>query len=130
MRTNEERIEAMHRRAAQLAEAERAKRAVRARLIGAGAGAVSFAAVILLAVMMPDLSDNAAPAGAGSGMSGSIFAANGYLGYVVIGIVAFLLGAAVTVFCIRLKDYSDSGGAMKDDQTPGGGRQTGRDDDA
>ena len=53
MRTNEERIEAMHRRAAEL---EREQRVRKARFAGTAAALVSFATVILLAVMMPDLS--------------------------------------------------------------------------
>ena len=38
-------------------------------------------------------------------MSASIFSGSGYLGYIVIGIVAFLLGCAVTVFCFRLRKW-------------------------
>ena len=49
MRTNEERIEAMHRRAAEL---EREQRVRKARFAGTAAALVSFAAVILLAVMI------------------------------------------------------------------------------
>ena len=38
-----------------------------------------------------------------SGMSASIFTGHAALGYVVIAILAFSLGAFVTVFCFRLR---------------------------
>ena len=101
MRTNEERIEAMHRRAAEL---EREQRVRKARFAGTAAALVSFAAVILLAVMMPDLSQVVVPEN--SGMSGSIFASGGHLGGIVICIIAFLLGAAASAFCCRRREYT------------------------
>lgn len=101
MRTNEERIEAMHRRAAEL---EREQRVRKARFAGTAAALVSFAAVILLAIMMPDLSQVVVPEN--SGMSGSIFASGGHLGGIVICIIAFLLGAAASAICFRLREYT------------------------
>lgn len=38
-------------------------------------------------------------------MNGSILSGNGMLGYIVIGIIAFALGIAVTVFCYQIKKY-------------------------
>lgn len=103
MRTNEERIEAMHRRAEQLERESRLKR--RARVIGSAVMAAGFAAVIMLAVRMPGVADVLNTEGSGGSMSGSIFAASGNLGYVVIGVIAFLLGSALTLFSMRLTDY-------------------------
>lgn len=107
MRTNEERIEAMHRRAAEL---EREQRVRKARFAGTAAALVSFAAVILLAIMMPDLFQVVVPEN--SGMSGSIFASGGHLGGIVICIIAFLLGAAASAFCFRLRDYARGNAEM------------------
>ena len=36
-------------------------------------------------------------------MNGSIFAGSSMLGYLVIIIIAFVLGSAVTVFCYQIK---------------------------
>ena len=47
-------------------------------------------------------------------MSGSIFAGSGFLGFLAVGIVAFLLGAAVTILCYRLKQWQE----MKDKNNP------------
>ena len=41
------------------------------------------------------------------GMNASLFATAGVLGYVVTGILAFLLGIAVTVLCFRLRMWKN-----------------------
>lgn len=102
MRTNEERIEAMHRRAEQLENESRLKRA---RVMGSAIMAAGFAAVIMLAVRMPGIAEGLNTEGSGGSMSGSIFAASGNMGYVVIGVIAFLLGSALTLFSMRLTEY-------------------------
>ena len=43
-------------------------------------------------------------------MNASIFSDSGVSGYLVIAILAFLLGITVTVFCFRLKKYMDGKG--------------------
>ena len=40
-------------------------------------------------------------------MHASIFAGSGALGYIVIAIIAFLLGVALTMFCIRLREWQE-----------------------
>ena len=111
MHTNEERIAAMHRRANEL---EREKR----NRISFEAGAVSvvlcFAAVIALALYMPTLTDTGVVAHEEGSLYASILIRSGALGYVVIGIISFLLGVSVTVFCFRLKKWRD-GKAAEDD---------------
>ncbi len=42
-----------------------------------------------------------------SGLFGSIVASGGYLSYIVIGILAFCLGIAVTILCVKLKGRYD-----------------------
>ena len=104
MRTNEERLAAMHRRAAELAREKRKKRSV---LAGALSIAACLTLLIVLAVHIPGASAILSPGVSGTSMSGSIFSENGSLGYIVIAIIAFLLGISVTVFCFRLKKWRD-----------------------
>ena len=100
MRTDDERIKAMHRRAAEI---EREGRARRIRTIQAAAFAVCFAAVAGLAVCMSAISGSISPDGALQNMNGSIFAGSSMLGCLVIGIIAFILGVSVTVFCYQIR---------------------------
>lgn len=103
MRTDDERISAMHRRAAEL-KIER--RHVRVRVIQTASAVCCCAAVILLAVMVPGISGM----GTGSGntdMNASLFANSPFLGYAVIGIIAFALGITVTVLCYQMKRWQD-----------------------
>ena len=104
MRTDKEFLDAMHARAAGI---ERKARARRARAIGLGATLGGLAAVILLALVMPSF--EAASLSVEASARASLFAESGALGYVVIGVTAFLLGAAVTVLCYRLRKDRDDG---------------------
>ena len=74
------------------------------RLIQFASCAACFLLVIGLALWMPVTRETSLPSNTGS-MSASIFSGSGYLGYIVIGIVAFLLGCAVTAFCFRLRKW-------------------------
>ena len=102
MRTNEERIAAMHKRAAEL---EKENRQRRVRIIQAVSAAACFAAVIVPAFFMPGFSQVLVSGSSQGSMSASIFSESSALGYIVIGILAFLLGAAVTIFCFLLKKW-------------------------
>lgn len=116
MRTDDERIAAMHARAEEI-KGERRKR--RVRIWQSVSFVTAFAAVILLAVLMPglldsgtvpgisSLSDPDSSGGTAPAMSGSIFAESGAMGYVVIAVIAFLLGVCVTAFCFRLKKWNE-----------------------
>ena len=106
MRTNEERIAAMHERAAEMNKTERARKVRIMQFTGA---AVACAATFMLAVFMPHINDfELGPAtGAEDNMHASIFADSGVLGYIVIAIIAFLLGVALTMFCIRLREWQE-----------------------
>ncbi len=106
MLTNEERIAAMHDRAAVIEQRQRGRRV---KIIQSAAAACSFAAVVLLAMFMPQLAAlETQHSGAAPGeMNASIFAGTGAYGYVVIAIVAFLLGMTVTAFCFRLRKWQE-----------------------
>ena len=107
MRTSEERLAALHARAGEIRKTERARKANLAR-ISATAACLCF--VIALALFVPQVGPGSIE-GTGptdvvpGGLYGSIFTDTTYLGYIVIGIVAFLLGAVLTMFLFRLKRW-------------------------
>jgi cell division protein FtsW (lipid II flippase) len=102
MRTNEERIAAMHARAAEL---RKEKRKRETRLAGLTAVVLCLALTVALAAWMPRLST--AMTGAPGAMSASMFSDSGALGYIVVALLAFLLGVSVTVFCLRLEKWRE-----------------------
>ena len=107
MRTNEERIAAMHRRAAEL---EKNRRERVAKVLSFSSVAACLVMIIGLSFSIPrvmDTMDISGMARVMEGMNASLFATAGVLGYVVTGILAFLLGIAVTVLCFRLKMWKD-----------------------
>ena len=100
MRSTDERVnEVLGRARAQ----EVANRCRRQRIAALGGGALSIVVVAALGVGMSSLPGaEASPAGATLGLMGSVFAGGSTLGYVVIGLLGFALGAAVTVLAYRL----------------------------
>ena len=111
LRTPEERIRAMHSRAAEI---ENRQKEIRVRVISAVSAAVSFAAVIVLALIVPGITSNLSqPVGDGD-MTGSILSGSEVLGFIAVGVIAFLLGAAVTVLCVRLNRMKDGGSKEND----------------
>ncbi len=104
MRTNEERIAAMHQRAV---EVKREQRGRRVRIVQTVSAAASFACVVLLAMFMPhlDSSGSGADAMPAANMNASIFGQSVALSYIVIAIIAFFLGTFATVFCFYLRKW-------------------------
>jgi len=102
MRTTEERIIAMHQRAAQL---ERDRRNRMVRTVQAAGALACLLIIVLTAAAMPGLSWSLYVQTISNGMSASIFSGSSILGFLLIGIVAFLLGAAFTIFCFHLKKW-------------------------
>ena len=104
MRSAEERISEMHKRARGIRR-ERNRR----RFYAASACALAlclgltFAAAIDFSARMPQISAAGAPAGA----TASIFASGSVLGYIVVALLAFTLGITFTVFCVRMKKRTD-----------------------
>lgn len=111
MRSNTERVEAAKRRAAEI---ERRRRAMRAKLAVCGSAAASLAVIVALAFVMPALDGSAVIEGAHG--AGSVFA-SGAAGYIVIGVLAFALGVAVTLLGVKLRAYwKPEGGDDRDDR--------------
>ncbi len=104
MRTNEERIVALHTCALKLEKERRIRRVIS---VSAAGFVMSLATVIILALLMPGMMEKVLPMSKAEGLSASIFAGSSILGFLVIGIVAFLLGISVTVFCYRLKKWQE-----------------------
>ena len=104
MRSDEERIAAMHRRAAEL---EKKKRFRHTLIIQAFGTAACLALVVLLAAAMPEITAPRLPQTAQENMNASIFSNSSALSFIVIAMLSFLLGVSATIFCFRLKKYRD-----------------------
>ena len=97
MRTTAERLAAAKRRAREL-ERERQRR--RARGILCAGTAACFVVIVSLALVMPGITEGFSDTALGGGMAASIFS-----GYLVVGLLAFVLGVCVTVLCVRLRGH-------------------------
>ena len=104
MRSNEERIAAMHRRASELKIEQRRRKIL---IIQAVSTAACLAIVVVAAVFLSGLVERMGPSGSFSGMNASVFSDNPALGLIIIGILAFLLGISVTIFCFRLRRWQE-----------------------
>ncbi len=113
MYSTEERLAALHRRAAEL---QKEKKRRRIRLVQTLSVTLCFALTIATAFIIPGFSDQITADTEPMSMSASIFTDNGALGYIVIGTIAFLLGIAVTIFCFRLKDRQAEDGKKQGDK--------------
>ena len=100
MRSHEERITEAKRR---IAKIEREKRLRRNPVTMVSAVAACLALLVGASLAMPGIAANI-QAGDYSGFetAASIFHSGTALGYIVIGLLAFLLGVCVTVLCFRL----------------------------
>ena len=101
MRSHEERIAETKRR---IAAREKEKRLRRGRIIMASAAAACLVLLVCAALAMPDITAQI-PAGGHSGFetAAGIFHSTAALGYIVIGLLAFLLGVCMTVLCFRIR---------------------------
>ena len=102
-------LERVHQRAAEIERQSSRRKLYLTHAVSAAAG---IAAVIFTALMIP----NALPETeqVPVTMQASIFSESGSLGYIVVGIIAFMLGAGVTLLCIRLRQYFAKQEAQKE----------------
>ncbi|MBP5184665.1 MAG: DUF4179 domain-containing protein [Lachnospiraceae bacterium] len=99
MPTSEDRIKELHRRMDAMEQADNRRRY---KIISTVAFAACFALTVVLALIFAQLPvSGAAPVT--DSATASIFADNEALGYIVIAILAFCLGAIATIFCYRIK---------------------------
>ncbi len=112
MRSNEERVAAVKRRAAQIG---RQKRRRKNRLWALAAAAACLALIVGVSFAMPGLSEKLA---AGNyteyEAAASIFGGSAAAGYIIIGLLAFALGVCVTVLCFKLKAFQKKDGETED----------------
>ena len=98
MRSREERVRAVCCRVAQM------RRQRRLREITAGAVAASVLVTAVLAVQMPERMRAMAGNEVEGAQAASVFRNGGAAGYVLIGLLAFVLGICVTVLCFRIRE--------------------------
>ena len=114
MRSHEERVAETKRR---IAKIEREKRLRRNTITIASAVAACLALLIGASLAMPGIAASI-QAGNYSGLetAASIFHGGAALGYIVIWLLAFLLGVCVTVFCFRLRQMNREDGQDKESE--------------
>ena len=114
MRSHEERVAEAKRR---IAKIEREKRRRRNTITMASAVAACLALLIGASLAMPGIAANI-QAGDYSGFetAASIFHGGAALGYIVIGLLAFLLGVCMTVLCFRLRQMNREDGQDRESE--------------
>lgn len=103
MRNSDERLAALHERVGEIRKEDRTRR-VRIMQVASTTACVAF--VVALAALIPGIETKQMETMPG-GFHGSIFTITSSLGYIVVGIVAFLLGTALTMFLFRLKEWQN-----------------------
>ena len=104
MRSHEERVAETKRR---IAKIEREKRLRRDKITMISAVAACLALLIGASLAMPGIAANIQTGNySGFETAASIFHGGAALGYIVIGLLAFLLGVCVTVLCFRLRQMN------------------------
>ena len=112
MRSHEERVAETKRRIAQI---EREKRRRRNTVTMASAVAACLVLIVVLSLFMPGIAGQLRPGGYSDyEMVASMFGENGALGYIIIGLLAFLLGVCVTILCFRIRLLNREEQSMED----------------
>ena len=104
MRSHEERVAETKRR---IAKMEREKRLRRNTITMASAVAACLVLLIGASLAMPGIAANIQTGDySGFETAASMYGGGAALGYIVIGLLAFLLGVCVTVLCFRIRQFS------------------------
>ena len=104
MRSHEERVVETKRR---IAKIEREKRLRRDKITMISAVAACLALLIGASLAMPGIAANIQTGNySGFETAASMYGGGAALGYIVIGLLAFLLGVCVTVLCFRIRQLS------------------------
>ena len=104
MRSNEERIAEVKRR---IVEKERQKRRQRRQIAAVSGVAACLAVIVGASFAMPGIVGQIEP-GISSGFetAATILGGSTALGYMVIGLLAFILGVCVTALCFRIRQLN------------------------
>ena len=104
MRSHEERVAETKRR---IAARQREQKLRRNKVAMVSAGAACLALIAGASFAVPGIAAKVRTGGyTGCETAGSIFQSSAALGYIVIGLLAFLLGVCVTVLCFRLRQMN------------------------
>ena len=114
MRSHEERVAETKRR---IAKMEREKRRRRNTVTMASAVAACLALLVGASLAMPGIAASIQTGNYSDfETAASIFHGGAALGYIVIGLLAFLLGVFVTVLCFRLRQMSREDGQDRESE--------------
>ena len=114
MRSHEERVAETKRR---IAKIEREKRRRRNTVTMASAVAACLALLIGASLAMPGIAAHIQTGNySGFETSASMYGGGAALGYIVIGLLAFLLGVCVTVLCFRLRQMNREDGQDRESE--------------
>ena len=114
MRSHEERVAETKRR---ITKIEREKRRRRNMVTMASAVAACLVLLIGASFVMPGIAANIQTGDyAGFETAASMYGGGAALGYIVIGLLAFLLGVCVTVLCFRLRQMSREDGQDRESE--------------
>lgn len=113
MRCTEERVAAVHKRAVEIKHEQRVRQS---HVVSVLAFAASLCVAIAMAVILPQF----AGVYFGQGLAlqqeaASVFYGSGALTYVVVAVLAFILGVSVTVFSVLLRHRVEANREMDDD---------------
>ena len=101
MRSHEERFAETKRR---IAARQRREQRRRSTITTLSAAAACLVLILVLSLFMPGIAGQLRPGGYSDyEMAASMFGENGALGYIIIGLLAFLLGVCVTILCFRIR---------------------------
>lgn len=101
MLSHEQRIAEVRQRVLKI---EGRRRMRRVRLITAGSGLLCLSLILGMSFAMPAAAERAAYYGSGGfEAAASMFAAGSVRGYILIALVAFVLGVCFTVLCFRIR---------------------------
>ena len=114
MRSHEERVAETKRR---IAKIERENRLRRNTIAMASAVAACLALLVGASLAMPGIAASIRTGNySGFETAASIFHSGAALGYIVIGLLAFLLGVCVTVLCFRLRHKNRENGQNRESE--------------
>ena len=114
MLSHEERVVETKRR---IAKIEREKRLRRDKITMISAVAACLALLIGASLAMPGIAANIQTGNySGFETAASMYGGGAALGYIVIGLLAFLLGVCVTVLCFRLRQMSREDGQDRESE--------------
>ena len=114
MRSHEERVVETKRR---IAKIEREKRLRHNAIVMASTAAACLALIVGASFAMPGIAAHIQTGDySGFETTASMYGGGAALGYIVIGLLAFLLGVCVTVLCFRLRQMNREDGQDKESE--------------